>query len=108
MEEPRLIKDWDELKECVSETHTLEIDIEGGNGWIHRKEDKDDNSGYGHYLSTHTFYGSTHAYSTKLLQECGFNVVLANWMSQDGKEYIIKILPYNRINMGKGEKYEMA
>jgi hypothetical protein len=76
---PKYIKDWNELKEEKSETHTLKIDVESGNGWIHKKEGKDDNSGYGHYLSTHTFYGSQHEYSTKLLQSCGFNVILANW-----------------------------
>lgn len=35
MEEPKLIKTWDELKECTPETHTLEIEVKDGNGWIH-------------------------------------------------------------------------
>lgn len=72
---PKLIKTWEELKECTSDTHTLEIDIDGGNGWI--KDNKTNENK--HYLSTHTFYGSTHEYSTKRLQECGFNIQLANW-----------------------------
>jgi hypothetical protein len=33
----------------------------------------------GHYLSTHTFYGSQHQRSTQLLRECGWNVTCANW-----------------------------
>ena len=74
---PKLIKTWEELKECTSETHVLKI--EGGCGWIHRKEGNDDNSGYGHYLSTHTFYSGAHKDYTKILQSCGFNVELKKW-----------------------------
>jgi hypothetical protein len=70
---PKLVKTWDELAECISETHVLDIDIHGCSGWIRGKDDDI------HYLSTHTFYGSTYEYSTKLLQSCGFNVQLANW-----------------------------
>lgn len=80
--EPKLIKTWDELKECKSETHTLEID--DCSGWIRSKVSND--KGFfenNHYLSTHTFYGSTYEYSTKLLQKCGFNVRLANWDEDD-------------------------
>lgn len=72
MSEPQLIKNWEELKECKSDTHYLKI--EEYCGWIHSKSNEDD-----YYLSTHTFYGKTHEGSTKLLQSCGFNVVLANW-----------------------------
>ena len=75
---PKFIKTWEELKACTSETHTLEIDVEGGNGWIYPKVSKNSLSGH-HYLSTHTFYGSNYLYSTELLQSCGFNVFLANW-----------------------------
>ena len=75
---PKLIKSWDELKECTSETHVLEIG--DCNGWIEPKFPKDENSWEGrHYLSTHTFYSGTHEWSTKLLQECGFDVEIANW-----------------------------
>ena len=72
---PKLIKTWVELKECISETHTLEIDVDGGNGWIFDKNDNDSIF----YLSTHTFYGSMYKYSTEILQKYGFNVQLANW-----------------------------
>ena len=76
---PKYIKDWKELKDQTSPTHTLKIDIQYGCGWIEPK-DADENSWEGrHYLSTHTFYGGTNEYSTKVLQSCGFNVVLANW-----------------------------
>ena len=75
----KLIKTWDELKECTSETHILEIDVEGGNGWVHPKvSDKDSWKGH-HYLSTHTFYEGTHKDSTEMLQACGFDVEIANW-----------------------------
>jgi hypothetical protein len=79
VDNPKLIKGWEELKEEKSETHVLEIDLESGNGWIHPKN-ADENSWEGrHYLSTHTFYGKTHEHSTKVLQACGFNVILDNW-----------------------------
>jgi hypothetical protein len=77
---PKLINNWDELKDCTSETHILEIDPQYHNGWIRPKVPDTNNAIYDtHYLSTHTFYGGHHEYSTKLLQECGFDVELANW-----------------------------
>ena len=75
---PRLIQDWAELATVPeSDTHRLNIDVEGCNGWIDRKGA--DEREMGIYLSTHSFYGSTHADSTRRLQSCGFNVQLANW-----------------------------
>jgi len=80
---PRLIKDWADLAEISeSETHRLEIDLEGCNGWIHRK---DGDEFMGEYLSTHTFYGSNYKNSTLLLRRCGFNVTCANWDAPDSK-----------------------
>lgn len=74
---PTLIKDWEELALVPeSKTHRLEIEVENGCGWIHRKDGKEF---MGKYLSTHTFYGSNYAKSTRLLQKRGFNVELANW-----------------------------
>ena len=67
------IETWDELKLCISPTHTLEVDTEIGCGWI---KENDENK---YYLSTHTFYSSTYKYSTELLQKCGFNVQLVSW-----------------------------
>lgn len=72
---PILIENWEQLKECKSETHSLEIDLFYGNGWIRSKEDGE----HDYYLSTHTFYESQYKGSTKLLQECGSNVELASW-----------------------------
>ena len=73
----RFVRHWADLAEVPeSETHRLEIDVEGCNGWIHRKDGKEY---MGKYLSTHTFYGSSYRYSTKLLRRCGFAVTLANW-----------------------------
>ncbi len=70
------IANWIELAKVPdSKTHRLEIIPEEGSGWIKPLNNSND---LGQYLSTHTFYGSMHEYSTKLLQGCGFNVVLAN------------------------------
>jgi hypothetical protein len=78
IEPPKLIKTWNELKECISPTHFLVIDKHSG--WIHPKNPKDPNGWDGnHYLSTYTFYSQTHEWSTKILQQCGFNVVIDNW-----------------------------
>lgn len=76
MSKVKLINNWIELAKVPdSDTHTLDIVPEEGNGWIVSKK-----TGYKEeYLSTHTFYGMTHAHSTKKLQKCGFNVQLANW-----------------------------
>lgn len=80
--EPKLIKNWSELKDCNSETHTLEIDKDMCSGWVRSKNKVESDKGFStnnHYLSTHTFYGSNYEFATRLLQKCGFNVRLANW-----------------------------
>lgn len=79
VDNPKYIKNWEELNEVESLTHTLEIDLNYGCGWINPKDAIADKWHGRHYLSTHTFYGLNHEHSTKLLQSCGFNVVLANW-----------------------------
>lgn len=74
---PQLIPDWEALaKVPPSATHFLDIDINGGNGWVVKKGDELET---GHYLSTHAFYGSNHRRSTLRLRQFGFNVTLANW-----------------------------
>lgn len=70
-----LVRNWEELKGCKSETHYLKIDLEFGCGWIKSKTDSDDRM----YLSTHTFYGSCYKGSTILLKEKGFDVEIDNW-----------------------------
>ena len=81
------IKNWEELSKVPnSKTHSLEITPKDGNGWINPLVPTDDVLGGKEYLSTHTFYGKTHEYSTKKLQSCGFNVVLANWDDKPPKE----------------------
>jgi hypothetical protein len=73
----RFVGHWSDLAEVPeSETHRLEIEVENCNGWIKDKRNPD---AFGHYLSTHTFYGSNYLRSTRLLRSCGFNVTLANW-----------------------------
>jgi hypothetical protein len=72
---PLLIRNWAELAQVPpSKTHRLEIDEH--NGWIPEIGNEDR---LGIYLSTHTFYGSTHERSTQKLRRCGFNVTIANW-----------------------------
>lgn len=78
MSKKKHIKDWDELKYVKSPTHILEID--DCCGWIHPKNDIEFKEYDGHhYLSTHTFYDGFNESSSRLLQSCGFDVVLANW-----------------------------
>ena len=85
-----LIKDWDELSKIPNEsdTHILEVDTHMGSGWLKAKERKEYDSNIEYldqvknldvYLSTHTFYGSTYEFSTKVLKACGFDVELENW-----------------------------
>lgn len=77
----KLIKNWHELaKVPESKTHYLDITPEDCNGWIVTKDPKSDKfSDRMKYLSTHTFYGLNHEYSTQLLQSCGFDVIIDNW-----------------------------
>lgn len=92
----KFIKNWKELSECgvESETHVLEVELDYGSGSIDQKKNLTDTqlgnfdqslfSGH-NYLSTHTFYGDppsekrkhyNYRRSTRLLQKCGFNVIL--------------------------------
>lgn len=69
----KLITTWQELGQIQSENYTLKI--EDGSGWVISKETGD----WVEYLSTHTFYGSQHKESTKMLRALGFDVEIANW-----------------------------
>ncbi len=74
---PRIVWHWQDLAELPeSETHRLKIDVANSNGWIVEKRTT---KGYDIYLSTHTFSGEKHEYSTRILRECGWNVTCANW-----------------------------
>lgn len=79
----KLIRDWNDLVGLESEKYKLEIDLKFGSGWIVPKEETEETENDYHkhhkYLSTHTFYGKTYEYSTKLLQEFGFDVEIDNW-----------------------------
>jgi len=88
----KLIKNWKELSE-VPANDKYRLIIGDCCGWIvpvcdtPNKESffdcncKDDSSYFDNhvYLSTHTFYGSTYEYSTKVLQEHGFDIEIDNW-----------------------------
>lgn len=84
----KFIKDWNDLVGLESDTHRLEIEVEYGRGWIRPKVYANDDEFFmnSHYLSTHTFYGKTYLHSTKLLQKCGFNVVLDNWDKEQDED----------------------
>lgn len=70
-----LINGWKDLIGLESENYQLEVDLNGGCGWLRSKIDSDDDI----YLSTHTFYGRDYKEYTLILQECGFDVQLRNW-----------------------------
>lgn len=101
--ETRLIKSWDELKEVESDTHTLEIDEYSG--WIHPKvPDESSWVKNNHYLSTHTFYGLNYTYSTRILQECGFNVQLENWDGETEWFNMDEYMKTNKQNSNSGSR----
>lgn len=92
----KLIKTWEELSKLRNNEYHIAFDSECYNGWIipitdnptnnrgdfecHcQGEKKEDFFKYHVYLSTHTFYGSQYEYSTKVLQEHGFDVEIDNW-----------------------------
>lgn len=101
----KLIKNWEELSEVpANDRCRIVVDREMCSGWIvpvwDDPGDGDDdficncqrlnkkNSDYfkDHvYLSTHTFYGSQYQYSTRVLQEHGFDVEIDNWDNEKGK-----------------------
>lgn len=74
----KYIRSWKELAKAKSPTHNIQIDIDGCNGWIIPKGNREGDWVGEYYLSTHTFYGNGYKNSTKILQSCGFNVELAN------------------------------
>lgn len=92
----KLIKNWEELSK-VPANDKYKIIVCEYCGWIVPicdVPDKDDNDNFicncsnmtareyckNHiYLSTHTFYGKTHEYSTMILQEHGFDIEIDNW-----------------------------
>ncbi len=80
---PKLITNWEELAGLESKKYKLEIDVDMGCGWIVPKveteETKENYCEHHFYLSTHTFYGIKHKYSTEVLQKFGFDVELDNW-----------------------------
>lgn len=82
---PKKIKSWEELVGLESENYKLEIDLKYGCGFIVPKsESKETEENYFEhhiYLSTHTFYPRYYEWSTKVLQEHGFDVELI----KDGK-----------------------
>lgn len=84
----KVIKDWNDLIGLESEKYKLEIDVEGGCGWIvpkvETKETEKDYFRHHRYLSTHTFYGHHYKYSTETLKLFGFDVEICNWDKKEG------------------------
>lgn len=90
----KLIKTWKELAKLKNDKY--KVIVKEYSGWIVPlcdKYDKEhefkcncpkdivDNHYFEEhvYLSTHTFYGKNYEYSTKVLQEHGFDVEIDNW-----------------------------
>lgn len=69
-----LVSGWEDLVGMENENFRIEVDLHCENAWIRSKVDNMD-----YYLSTHTFYESTYAHSTRILQDHGFNVELVSW-----------------------------
>lgn len=81
---PKVIKNWKELLQVPpNEKYKIVVDEDMCCGWIEpiKETDETQKNYFEHhkYLSTHTFYGSQYEYSTKLLQEYGFNIEIDNW-----------------------------
>ena len=93
----KLIKNWEELAQ-VPANDKYKIIVCDYCGWIIPINDGPDedtlsdftchcegkmrNEDYFNhhvYLSTHTFYGTNYEYSTKVLQEHGFDIEIDNW-----------------------------
>ena len=82
------IKTWDELEEYVKKnpSKTHKMIFKDGSGWIEELEPTKTVYGWRHYFSTHTFYGKgMYLKSTKILQKCGFDVILDNWDAKEEK-----------------------
>lgn len=81
----KLIRNWKELAEIPpNDKYKIEVDKKYGcSAWIlpleETEETKENYFEHHVYLSTHTFYGRTYEYSTKMLQKYGFNVEIDNW-----------------------------
>ena len=82
---PKLIRNWKELFALPpNDKYRIVQDKDGYPcGWIMPivETEETEKNWYKHhrYLSTHTFYGSTYEYSTKILQQFGFDVEIDNW-----------------------------
>lgn len=94
----KLIKNWEELSN-VPANDKYRIIVNNYCGWIVPVCDVPDKSNFicncsemntndfyekHTYLSTHTFYGSNYKYSTKILQEHGFDIEIDNWDKKIG------------------------
>lgn len=94
----KLIRNWKELSKVpANDKYRIIIDLKMCCGWIVPCTDEPTGNGddfechcnkeitieeyFKHhiYLSTHTFYGSNYEYSTKFLQEHGFDIEIDNW-----------------------------
>lgn len=95
----KLIKNWEELaKVPANDKYRIIVDEELCSGWIVPVWDESDMNGYDDficnckpgmtakhycdkhvYLGTHTFYRTQHEYSTRVLQEHGFDIEIDNW-----------------------------
>lgn len=80
----KLIKNWEELSKVPpNDKYKIEVDLDMCSGWIRpieeTQETKENYFEHHRYLSTHTFYGKHYEYSTKLIQQFGFDIEIDNW-----------------------------
>lgn len=88
---PKLIKKWEELSKVPpNDKYKIVVDVDMCNGHIvpvkETEETKENYFKHHAYLSTHTFYGSQYEWSTKLLQEYGFDIEIDNWDKGGSKD----------------------
>lgn len=68
-----VVRNWEELAKCKSDSYELEINTELGGGWIVSKR-KDHKI----LLTTHAFYKENYKNTQQMLQDCGFDVILVS------------------------------
>lgn len=82
------IKNWEELSKVpANDRYKIDVDLKFGSAWIlpieETDETKDEYFEHHKYLSTHSFYKNEYEYTSRLLQQFGFNLELENWDNEE-------------------------
>lgn len=121
----KLIKNWKGLsKVAPNDKYRIIVDLDMCCGWIIPVTDEPTGEGdefvchcennnnkmatkeyFKHhvYLSTHTFYGSNYKYSTKVLQEHGFNIEIDNWDKKGCEQMVGYEFDYSEYGVFNGK-----